>query len=965
MKEKAKVLVMMALLWMVQFATIYAQADKKTMIYGNVKDLATRRVIEGVTVDVMRLDSTIIVQGTTRSGGKMMHTNNQLVNTFLNIKQRIRNERVLLRFTHPEYATLYHELKLMGQRESLFCFGDILLRREYYQLDEVAVEATKIRMVAGKDTLVFNASEFQLAQGSMLDGLILQLPGVQLDGERIMVNGRFVSSLLVNGEDFFKGDPSVALQNLPAYMVNKVKVYERTPEHSYITGVDSLKEYPLVMDVNLKREYSVGWIANAEAAYGTSDRHLGRVFGLRFSDVSRLALFGNFNNTNDTRAPGSSGNWSPEWQASGLTNMQYGGAELLFKDLDEEWKLTSNVKLIHEDIDNSSIGSGNYFLESNNAYWRNKNQSRTDRLKVTSNHNLQLRQKEWYATINPSIEYTTGSNHTEALGAQFTTNPMDSYRGAVIDSLFAGIGSPRLEESLIYRGTSASEGWNKTLSATLNANAVIEIPHTPDYINVIVNSRVNKANGEQFGYNDLQYGPNTTSNDIYQNRYTASPSLNYSYGIEVNYKYKNGKKNPLYLTPKYSYGKHYSSGNYKQYRLDRFAEWSDGNHNLGILPSTNDSLQQCLDRQNSYYSIANSDIHKGEVTITKFFMLWGKQRNIEFKPSMRIQTDRLDYSRGDLDTTTCRHTIVFEPYLSFRFDDFNLSYRLNYNEPSLVRMLDVVDDSNPLVIRYGNPKLKQTRRHSIDFSRNWNKREISRNMRVTARYNLIENAVAEAMVYDPKTGIRTYHPENINGNWDAGAAFHFTQALDAKQRLFITTNTDASFVNSVDYLSLTGATVSTRSEVRNLALSENLSLSYKWKNHSVGFRGDARWTHATSPRTDFTTINVADFNYGLNAQLILPWNCSLSTDLTMYSRRGYEDHAMNTDDLVWNARLTNASFLHGNLIFMLDGFDILGQLSTVRRTLNAQGRTETWYNTVPRYAMLHVVYRLNREPKKK
>ena len=965
MKEKVKVLVMISLLWIAPLATMYAQADNRTMIYGNVKDLATHRVIEGVTIDVMRLDSTIIAQGTTRPEGGMARTNNQLVNTFIRVGQRIRNERVLLRLTHPEYATLYHELKLVGQREYLFHFGDILLRRDNYQLDEVTIEATKIRMVAGKDTLVFNASEFQLAQGSMLDGLIRLLPGVQLDGSRIMVNGRFVSSLLVNGEDFFKEDPSVALQNLPAYMVNKVKVYERTPEHSYITGIDSLKEYPLVMDVNLKREYSVGWIANAEAAYGTSDRYLGRVFGLRFSDVSRLALFGNFNNTNDTRAPGSSGNWKPEWQASGLTNMQYGGAELLLKDLDEEWKLTSNVKLIHEDIDNSSIGSGNYFLESDNAYWRNKNQNRTDRLKVISNHNLQLKQKEWYATINPSIEYTTGSNHTEALGAQFTTNPMDSYRGASIDSLFAGIGSSRLEQSLIYRGISASEGWNKTLSATLNANAVIEIPHTPDYINVIVNSRVNKANGEQFGYNDLQYSPNATSNNIYQNRYTTSPSLNYSYGMAVVYNYRSGKKNPLRLTPKYSYDRHYSSGNYRQYRLDRFAEWSDGSHALGVLPSTNDSLQQCLDRQNSYYSIACSDIHKGEVAINKFFTLWGGQRYINFKPSVRIQTDRLDYSRDDLDTTTCRRTIVFEPYLSFGFDDFSLSYRMNHSEPSLVRMLDVVDDSNPLVIRYGNPNLKQTRRHSVDFSRNWNKREISRSMRVTARCNLIENAVAEAMVYDPQTGIRTYRPENINGNWDAGAAFHFTQALDDKQRLFITTNTDASFVNSVDYLSLTGATVSTRSEVRNLSLSENLSLSYKWKSYSVGVRGDARWTHATSPRTDFTAINVADFNYGLNAQLTLPWHCSLSTDLTMYSRRGYEDRAMNTNDLVWNARLANASLLHGNLIFMLDGFDILGQLSTVRRTLNAQGRTEIWYNTVPRYAMLHVVYRMNREPKKK
>lgn len=74
---------------------------------------------------------------------------------------------------------------------------------------------------------------------------------------------------------------------------------------------------------------------------------------------------------------------------------------------------------------------------------------------------------------------------------------------------------------------------------------------------------------------------------------------------------------------------------------------------------------------------------------------------------------------------------------------------------------------------------------------------------------------------------------------------------------------------------------------------------------------------------------------------------------------------MNSNDLVWNARLTNASLLHGNLIFALDGFDILGQLSTVRRTLNAQGRTETWYNTVPLYAMLHIVNRLNIEPKKR
>jgi len=73
---------------------------------------------------------------------------------------------------------------------------------------------------------------------------------------------------------------------------------------------------------------------------------------------------------------------------------------------------------------------------------------------------------------------------------------------------------------------------------------------------------------------------------------------------------------------------------------------------------------------------------------------------------------------------------------------------------------------------------------------------------------------------------------------------------------------------------------------------------------------------------------------------------------------------MNTNELVWNARLAKR-YLHGNLVFMVDGFDILGNLSNVRRVLNGQGRTESYYNVIPRYVMLHAVYRLNIQPKKK
>ena len=83
----------------------------------------------------------------------------------------------------------------------------------------------------------------------------------------------------------------------------------------------------------------------------------------------------------------------------------------------------------------------------------------------------------------------------------------------------------------------------------------------------------------------------------------------------------------------------------------------------------------------------------------------------------------------------------------------------------------------------------------------------------------------------------------------------------------------------------------------------------------------------------------------------------LSTDLTMYSRRGYIEDSMNTNELVWNARLTKR-MIKGKLLIQLDAFDILGNLTNVRRTINAQGKTETFSNIIPSYCLLHLTWSL-------
>ncbi len=144
-----------------------------------------------------------------------------------------------------------------------------------------------------------------------------------------------------------------------------------------------------------------------------------------------------------------------------------------------------------------------------------------------------------------------------------------------------------------------------------------------------------------------------------------------------------------------------------------------------------------------------------------------------------------------------------------------------------------------------------------------------------------------------------------------------------------------------------------------------MGYSYKVGSSSnVGLKGNFAWYNTNSDRTDFNRINAFNFNYGAIATLQLPWHLQLATDLTMFSRRGYEGSSMNTDNLIWNARLSY-TMLKGRLTWMLDGFDLLGQLDNVTRVVNAQGRTETYTNVLPRYAMLHVVYRFNKQPKKK
>ena len=172
---------------------------------------------------------------------------------------------------------------------------------------------------------------------------------------------------------------------------------------------------------------------------------------------------------------------------------------------------------------------------------------------------------------------------------------------------------------------------------------------------------------------------------------------------------------------------------------------------------------------------------------------------------------------------------------------------------------------------------------------------------------------------------------------------------------------------------LTGSSVDLASEmgqahpasiVRSLGADGQCKADWNPSEHAqLSLLANARYRHITGDRPDFAAINAADFDYGFSAIVDLPLSLQLSTSLVAYAHRGYQAHQMNTSDWVWNAQLTR-TFCKGRLLAKLQGYDILHELSTTSYTVDAQGRTETWHNAIPRYAMISLAWRFNVNPKR-
>lgn len=969
---------------------IFIQYDKRykprtIKLSGTVYDARTREGLMDAKVELLSEDSTLIDSVRARQSAFYYDGSGRQVDydaPRYNIEVPALSRHYIFRISMDDYRTVCYDYVLdrVGRRETSRNMSPFYLHKVSKTLQEVTVKASRVRFYHKGDTIVYDASLFQLAEGSMLDALIRQLPGVELKSDgRIYHNGKFVDDLLLNGKDLFQGNSKLMLENLPAYTVKDVAVYDKqTEENEWLGRTDESSQHH-VIDVRLKREYNVGWIANIETGAGLRQDetpYLARLFAMRSDERSNIRFYAKANNLNDE----GSGDmlWGDGWQpdrSGKLSRNEMARVDVNLMSDDKKRDYFVYVEARHAKEWQDTRTTTQTFLPDGDTYDYGFAGMKNEEWDVSLWNRFIHNGKQLRTQVMADATYRYFRNASGSTSALFSA-PSEVSR-QLLDDLFSPTSPrPNLRDTLINRQLRESKGTGHDIEATAYLYETLKIKGSGDYMNFGINGNYKENKRQEFSRQEMRAN-GSDQPTLFRHQFVGTPPRS-KFGITpfVSYTFSLGEH-----YRQFNIGTNFSHNNRREqesiYRLDRLANADSSFSNpIDILPSVTE-YRQVFDRANSHLAhyIDNTNAFWADFKYGLGQKEWG-QFYLDFRIDATLNAQRHDYERGSIDTLLHRFSPTFEfktkPWLRTKDGHHaGLEVRVRSEAPELLNEAAIVDDTDPMNIRIGNPDLRYAIRTDAVLDGNLYSMNKRMHNRIDLSYGFTHNAIGIGQIYDRTTGRRTFIPTNVNGNWDATTKHTINYSFGDGKKHSTSMVTLFSYRNSVDLMGDNGQQTTdngqlpiNKSVVRSAALSFSPKLSLSLGKHTLGFSSDVAWNRYTSDRTTFQDINAWQYRIGTNAIVHLPWKFDLTTDLTLYGRTGYNDTSLNTADVVWNARLARALF-KGKWVVMLDGFDILGQLSNVTRTINAQGRTETYTNVLPRYGLLHVIYKFQKNPKQK
>ena len=919
-------------------------------ISGKVIESDSQEPVAQTTVRLLKSDSTMVTGSLTNLDG------------IFRVKAPA-NGNYIVQVTCVGFKPYTKNVKISADKD--IALGTIELKPDAIMLKGATVTGQAAKVTLKEDTFVYNASAYRTPEGSVVEELVKKLPGAQVDDDgKITINGKEVKKILIDGKEFMTGDTKTAMKNLPTSIVERVKAYDQKSDLARVSGIDDGEE-ETVLDFGIKRGMNRGYMVNADLAAGTRSRYSGRIFaGMQSSDL-KIFIPMSANNVNDMGFPGGGGGRFGGGR-QGLTATKMLGFNLNYEKKDR-FKLDASIRWNHSNVDAVVRRSTEDFMSGNASTFSN---NLTSNMSRTNSWNARFR-LEWTPDsmtnimMRPQFNYNSNDGLGEGYSMTFDEDPFKTIKDPFDDEelqklIDKGVVKNRnVNNSISYSDSKSAGGWlqlNRRLNSkgrniTLRFSGNVGEGMSRSFTNSLVE------------YYQLvnQFGEDST----YQaNRYAVTPTKNWNYGLRATYSEPIFRQ--VYLQFSYQYQYSYTKSDRATYDFSNFAAdffgvtpryrgWDDYLALLGGSP-----LEGFRDDKLSRFSEYRNYNHTAEIMLR----VVRKAYNLNIGFQVMPQRSHFTQDYQGVHTDTVRTVTNIAPTADFRWKISNVSqlrfnYRANSSQPSMSDLLDITDNSDPLNVRKGNPGLKPSFTQNFRLFYNNYIQNHQRSIMANVSFSTTRNSISNMVTYDAASGGRTTRPENINGNWNASGMFMFNTAIDSAGFFNVNTFTTLRYNNSVGYVSVGRNTDSQKSTTKSTTVGERLAASYRNSWLEFELNGSLEYMHARSELQSNNNLDTWTFSYGGSLQLTAPWGTQLSTSMNMNSRRGYNDASMNTNELIWNAQVSQ-SFLRGNaLTLSLQFYDILHRQSTFSRTVDAMRRSDTEYNAITNYAMLHVIYRLN------
>ena len=853
--------------------------------------------------------------------------------------------------------------------------GVLRMKEDTQVLDAAAISAVGNPIIVKKDTIEYTASSFKTSDNDMLEALLKKLPGVEVESDgSITANGETIKKITIDGKTFFLDDPQLASKNIPAKMIEKVKVVEKKSDQALFTGIDDGEE-EMVIDLSLKPGMMQGWFGNLMGGAGhdipgaNSDmndwRYQGAAMVGKFTENSQISMIMNANNTNNRgfndvagsmmqgMRGGGMGRGMGGWGGgNGISNTWMGGLNGAFTLFDGDMDLSGNYlyngsdKFVQEESSKITyLDDGSRLL--NDQSGTNHTFSQGHRFGIRLEHKFS---QNTSILFEPQFNFGSGA-FTEYSDFQ-TYTEKDSKRDSTNRGYTSNTGDNNNWSTsgfLLFRQRLGKPG--RTLSA---------------------NVRYNFSNNELFGFNqsltqvkgeDGLWSPEIVNQRFDQNSKSASlngrlvytePITEYFF-FEANYQYGWSRNT--------SYKSTFNSG------FDTINE----NGQLVYDPSG--------ELQDSRYS--NSILNRSITQRAGFNFSYQKDK-------IRAQLGASANPTYTYNETTghdaYRNKVVnWSPQAMFNYEfSENSNMRLFYfgrsSQPSTSQLLPVPDNSNPLNISLGNPNLNPYFNHSIRSMFRYTNKMTFTSVNASVGGGLTENAITNAQWYDP-SGVQYSIPVNgpatgnVNGrvmvNSPFGKSgfsiFSMTNARYNRSTSYIGTGAldsskyydaeNASFDYTLfnqDFPNLGESDLFIENNTQTLSFTQRLRFTYR--NDFVEFtlggrtRMNKSWYTMENSQLDATWNNQADFSMNWT----IPCGLNLIADLDYNWYNGYT--TPQEDEFVLNAEITQQIFKK-KATLAVKAYDILGQSKNLSVSDSANYHMETRNNTLGRYIIVSLTYR--------